>query len=106
MSLNSPLPQDQWRIEVSVRWVDGWRSRMLSVDEVKAYNQDPDGYVAKAIGVSVADYTDWIENHGMPLCGSKTKAGKLCRIPTGCIHMPIEQWLEQHRAHYCKTHGG
>jgi hypothetical protein len=84
---------------------DGTHS--LGRDEVEQYNADPDLFAAKALGFATADeYREWVECNGAPLCGERTKSGKLCRNQIGRIQQSPDNWREHHRSRACASHGG
>jgi hypothetical protein len=78
----------------------------LSLEEGEQYNADPDGYAANYFGLSTAEYVEWINTCGTPLCGARTKSGKLCRTPTGRMQQDAAAWMANHRAFFCRRHQG
>jgi hypothetical protein len=88
----------------------------LDEDQVAAYNANPDRFVAEYMGFStVAEYYEWVETDGTPLCSERTKSGTLCRNPNGTGRSQLgaggdqtgaARWRERHRTYPCSIHGG
>lgn len=106
MSINTPLPLMQAKVELRIRAAGGNRSIMVTVEELAAYNADPDKFAAENFGLTVPQYEEWIAVDGAPLCGATTKAGKLCSVMLGRVQMGPDEWLALHREQYCHAHGG
>jgi len=84
---------------------EGGRTLYLTVEEAAAYDSDPDAYVAAYLGLSVAEYSEWLDLRGMPLCGARNRWGSLCRSIIGPMR-DINEWRSLHRNDYCHAHGG
>lgn len=106
MSVNKPIAPADRVYAWSIRGAGGLTSIIGKTDEFEAYNRDPDGYAAAHFGISKANYVEWVEHEGMPLCGATTRAGNLCKQPVGPTNLPAQVWVSRHREVYCKTHGG
>jgi hypothetical protein len=81
----------------------------LSTVGMLEFLTDPDGTAARVFGVPLNVYRDWIEAAGVPLCGARTRHGRLCRNPCAPPWMMRDDptaWFEAHRVWYCPTHGG
>jgi hypothetical protein len=73
--------------------------------ELDRYNRGPDAYAGRHFGfASGADYCEWVELRGGPLCSERTRAGKLCRNPIGRGGRRPEDWLRLHRSGPCAIH--
>lgn len=73
---------------------------------VAAFRADPDKWAAAYFSLSLAEYGEWIELQGHPLCGARTKRGTLCRMFVGGQLSDAAEWKQRHRNYYCKLHGG
>jgi hypothetical protein len=93
-------------ISIDVRTPMGWETHYVSPSEASTWDDNPDACAARMFDMTEAEYTEWIELHGMPLCGSVTKKGKLCRASIGRVHMSASEWLATHRSAYCHALGG
>jgi hypothetical protein len=77
----------------------------ISWEDATHYFQDPIGYIARRFfGATAAEYIEWVEGEGMPLCGGTTVRGKLCKQPVGRIQMTFSEWKALHRVGTCKKH--
>ena len=106
MAINSKVDIDQMWLPLSVNTPGGSQTVSIRLHELHQYNDDPDAFVAQYFGMSLAQYVEWVELDGAPLCGANTRAGKPCKSMIGRIQMGAEQWLATHREGYCKAHGG
>lgn len=104
MPINAPVPDSKAKISLCVRRPGGYLSIEIALSDLSKYNADPDGFVADYFGLSAAEYVEWIDLDGAPLCGSKTKAGKLCKVPVGRVQSGAGTWAAEHRASYCHLH--
>lgn len=78
----------------------------IAIDEgsVDAFKANPDLFAARHFGATVDEYREWIEFDGTPLCGHRTKAGKLCSLRCGRSQMIIRDFLAMHRVYACGVH--
>lgn len=106
MRINTPIGMDQRAVSITVRSVGGHTSITISPNELAKYNADPDAFVAQHLGLTPAQYAEYIEVDGAPLCGATTKKGVPCSVMLGRIQMDVGSWLALHREQYCKSHGG
>lgn len=75
--------------------------------EPRHYNSDPDGWAAEYVGLSSkADYYEWLDCNGTPLCGCVTREGQPCKNATGGSQLAASVWKHLHRARMCKAHCG
>jgi hypothetical protein len=81
----------------------------LSVDkrEAAAYDADPDGWVADYLGLTIAEYYEFVDRDGIAMCGATTKAGRPCRnhVTGHPWRLEADQWRALHRKELCATHG-
>lgn len=75
---------------------------MLTLDELAVYNAHPDQFAANHFGMSLAYYREFCDNKGKPLCGARTRKGKLCGNTVDHLSGNYE---ELHRNAYCHKHG-
>lgn len=106
MAINSKIVLSEIDIPVSVRHPGGWKTISVRMADVDTFNADPDRYAADHFGMTVAQYVEWVELDGSPLCGANTQAGRPCKAVVGKIQLSSHEWLRLHREQYCKTHGG
>lgn len=70
----------------------------VEFDEVELFKKDPDAFAAKFFGLSKADYLEWNELDGEPLCCALTKSGRECKGRVA--HWRIEEQRELRRKTY------
>ena len=79
----------------------------ITESQIAEYQADPDAFVARHVfGLSKAEYVEWIETGGAPLCAGYTKRGTLCRCSTGGSHLDPQEWRARHRQSFCAAHIG
>lgn len=106
MAINKPIGMHDRLIAISVRSVGGHTTIMISPSELARYNADPDGLVAERLGLTAAQYAEYIKLDGAALCGATTKKGTQCSVMLAPTQMDPGSWLALHREQYCKSHGG
>ncbi|MFP3551951.1 hypothetical protein SB861_14680 [Paraburkholderia sp. SIMBA_049] len=98
-------------------WPDGWPDANFPLELSAAgaidYAHDPDKFMARHYGVSVAELTAWRDADGMYQCHAITRKGKRCRHPVeGTLSRSIynaerdlAKWArEDARVRYCTLH--
>ena len=76
----------------------------MTTAEVEEYNLDNIGYTARAFGLSVPEYREWIKLYGVALCGGRTKGGGQCRNGVGGAYGDAAEWKARHRKTFCHCH--
>lgn len=74
--------------------------------DVARYNADPDAYAAQHFGLTTAEYDEWIELDGAPLCRCRTASGDFCRRSPGRGQLDAREWKARHRKLTCAFHSG
>jgi hypothetical protein len=100
---NNPI-KPSWIANVAVP--GGGQNFFLDEEEAAAYNNDPDGYAAKLVGLTKMEYLQWVDLDGAALCAHRTKGGDLCRNNVGGFQLKAKEWKARHRKWTCATHGG
>ncbi|MBN3758390.1 hypothetical protein G3N95_36155 [Paraburkholderia sp. Tr-20389] len=86
----------------------------LTPQEAIDYMTDPDGVVARHLGISIGELNTWRETNGTYLCHAITHQGKRCRrvIPGTYFliydpaHNPAKWAAFERLGHCCTQHGG
>jgi hypothetical protein len=74
-------------------------------EEAERYNADPDLWAAEMYGMTKAEYLEWINLDGAPLCRAETKNGRQCRNVIGRTQQCAREWKALHRKGCCVAHG-
>jgi hypothetical protein len=94
----------EYLTEEDAVWLVGG-SMLLDRDEMLRYNQNPDLFMAQAMGFETAErYLEYLDSHGAALCGGTTKSGAPCKAVVRYCSGP-EQFQELHRKALCHVHG-
>jgi hypothetical protein len=112
--INSPervnVEVDLW-VDVKIPYCDGLTLDVqrisISPDEIELYRRDPDQFAAEAFDLTKDEYREWCATFGRPLCGEKTKSGRLCRqiIAGGRrSYRDPAYWKAHHRNFACCLH--
>ncbi len=84
----------------------GGHTMCIKPQDLPAFVRDRDQWAADTMGVSKAQYLDWVETDGTPRCGATTKSGHRCRnLVSGGIQRSLREWLRLEGG-YCAVHGG
>ena len=103
-SINAPVtPKIEYHVCICTPW--GGESFVLESEaEQGAYNADPDAWAAKKLDLTRAEYVEWVESLGVPLCAGKSRKGSPCKQRVGPIQMSAREWKEKHRVTLCYAH--
>ncbi|MBU9133659.1 hypothetical protein KTD17_11735 [Burkholderia multivorans] len=96
------------KLVVQFRAPDGWMECPITPEVLARCIASARSVPAAAVGVSDAEYAEWVENNGAVQCIAKTRAGKRCRcfVP-GAHYRNALAWKEANDAGgYCSVHGG
>lgn len=103
-------PVIAWKpMTARVKGVYGDFEVALTADQTRAYQMgDQLGAATAALGVTVAEYQEWLEWRGFVHCCARTKAGKTCRnLVLAAPTQSVQEWAERMRVgELCATHGG
>jgi hypothetical protein len=71
----------------------------------RAFKEDPFAWAARLYRMTKAEYLEWGNTRGRPLCGCRTSSGALCRnqVGDGGFHMP-DAFNARHRKYACGVH--
>jgi len=84
----------------------GCQTLDFSAEQVVAFVADRDQAIADSLGVTKAQYREWIESFGTPRCGATTKQGTRCKnFVSGGVQLSLKTWLKLD-GDYCAVHGG
>jgi hypothetical protein len=77
-----------------------------NADEASAYDADPDGWAAEYFGLTVAQYYEWLDRDGYPLCAAVTTTGRPCRnvLVNSWRISSAQEFFTLHRKDYCYAH--
>jgi hypothetical protein len=106
-SLNEPVSINDCLWEVGLHRPMPWPgvTFFLNRAEVERYNADPDRFAADHFGFAlVADYREWVETDGRPLCSERTRSGALCRNGVTGGGADPDIWRRRHRSEPCAVH--
>lgn len=67
----------------------------LTIDNFQSYVDDVELFSAEYFDATREQYQKWMEVHGTPQCGEKTKKGKRCKKPCGSGQQSMEDWLAE-----------
>ncbi len=104
MSINNP---DRVYHYVNLTTPCGGGNIHLTESQIADYKADPDAFAAHQFGLTRAEYYEWIETDGTPLCPAPTATGELCGNPNGggrLQQLEAEEWKARHRHAYCSIH--
>ena len=104
--INKPIPLEALKFTLYLRSINGSERVTANLAVLEEYNADPDAFAARHFGVTVEDYTTWIEQNGTARCGATTSKGRPCKSGVGAGMLGLKEFLEIDRTRYCKTHGG
>ena len=90
----------------NIREPGGFAETILgeTAEEAAIFDANPDAWAANHYGVTVEQYREWLDCHGLPRCGAKTKAGKLCSQVIARELLDALEFVAEHRTHYCNIH--
>ena len=87
-----------------VRGGTGCTTIRLAREMVDVFFERPDDVAARLLGFSsVAQYGEWVEGMGLPLCAATTRRGKPCSLPCGPMS-DAWTWRGLHRKAFCSVH--
>ncbi|MGP8474838.1 hypothetical protein [Burkholderia sp. PR2] len=95
------------KLVVQFRAPDGWMERPITPETLARCIATGHSAPAAAVGVTDAEYAEWVENNGSIQCIAKTRAGKRCRcfVP-GTHYRDALAWKAANDAGgYCSIHG-
>jgi hypothetical protein len=86
----------------------GQESHVLTAQEIVAYMEDPVSVQAACMGLTSAEYQEYLASQGSVFCCATTKGNKPCRNSiVGATLLPPAQWKKVWAEKgYCAVHGG
>lgn len=88
----------------NVRCPWGCKTIWFTPEQVVTFVADQDQAIADSLGVTKAQYLEWLEAWGMARCGARTAKGTRCKnLIRGSMQFEIEHWLELDGT-YCSVH--
>lgn len=92
---------------VGIPVLGGQESHVLTAQEVVAYMKDPVSVQSARLGLTSAEYQEYIASQGSVLCCATTKGNRPCRNSiVGATLLPPAQWKKvRAEKGYCAVHG-
>ncbi len=95
-------------------WVDrglGWGRLYVDLkpNQARAYLDDPTAALAARLGLTRAEFVEWLSSEGSVRCSGVTQKGTRCRSGVKGVsgQMRVAPWkAAKDRGGYCATHGG
>ena len=72
----------------------------------RGYLANKEAFTAQHLGVSLEEYTVWLELEGIARCSALTQKGARCRnMVSGGTYNDVQEWRRKDQG-YCTVHGG
>jgi hypothetical protein len=108
LALLRVLRQAGCQFVVMVPALGGLTSKVATPEQALRLADDKDGVRAELMGLSKADYQEWVANQGAVYCSGETVEGRPCRNNVvGGTSLAPQGWMALRDAGgYCSAHGG